>query len=179
MRYLFWLWPEGTIPAETCDEWISRYKDEVDIGTVGGGNVNLDLRRSKTCFPTDLDVQDTLNRYIHSANRQAFGVDVNTYIECQFTMYEGTDEGCYGWHKDSLLGASKTMFDRKLTAVTLLSDPSDFVGGEFSLMQVDEQPEIGRGSVLVFPSFLVHQVAPVTQGTRFSMVAWAEGPHWR
>lgn len=32
-----------------------------------------------------------------------------------------------------------------------------------------------RGSVIVFPSFVYHQVTPVTFGTRYSLVAWCLG----
>ena len=32
-----------------------------------------------------------------------------------------------------------------------------------------------RGSIIVFPSHLYHQVTPVTTGTRYSLVAWNLG----
>ena len=36
-----------------------------------------------------------------------------------------------------------------------------------------------QGSVLVFPSYLVHRVSEITKGTRRSLVNWIEGPRWR
>jgi len=36
-----------------------------------------------------------------------------------------------------------------------------------------------QGTALIFPSFIVHKVNPVTKGTRHSLVAWIEGPKWR
>jgi PKHD-type hydroxylase len=32
-----------------------------------------------------------------------------------------------------------------------------------------------QGSVIVFPSYIYHQVTPVTEGTRYSLVMWTLG----
>jgi PKHD-type hydroxylase len=37
----------------------------------------------------------------------------------------------------------------------------------------------GRGTFLVFPSFMLHRVTPVTRGTRWSLVAWFGGKRWQ
>jgi predicted 2-oxoglutarate/Fe(II)-dependent dioxygenase YbiX len=34
---------------------------------------------------------------------------------------------------------------------------------------------LSRGTVIVFPSFVWHKVAPVTKGTRYSLVNWSLG----
>ena len=34
---------------------------------------------------------------------------------------------------------------------------------------------INKGDVVVFPSYFLHRVSPVTKGTRYSVVAWAVG----
>ena len=36
-----------------------------------------------------------------------------------------------------------------------------------------------RGSIIVFPSFCWHRVAPVTKGTRYSLVMWNLGRPFR
>jgi len=36
-----------------------------------------------------------------------------------------------------------------------------------------------QGSIIVFPSFLHHQVTPVTSGTRYSLVLWVLGPPFK
>jgi PKHD-type hydroxylase len=75
------------------------------------------------------------------------------------------------------------MNHRKLSMTIQLSEPNEYEGGEFEI-----DPEFGvldqavikqRGTVLVFPSFLRHRVAPVTSGIRRSLVCWAEGPKFR
>ena len=64
-----------------------------------------------------------------------------------------------------------------------LSDGDEYEGGEFHLRDGSGQdlPNniYDRGSVLVFPSFLLHRVTPVTSGTRKTLVAWFEGKRFR
>lgn len=33
-----------------------------------------------------------------------------------------------------------------------------------------------KGTVIIFPSYLLHRVTPVTKGIRRSLVLWIEGP---
>ena len=35
--------------------------------------------------------------------------------------------------------------------------------------------DLNKGDVVVFPSYFLHRVSPVTKGTRYSVVAWAVG----
>jgi PKHD-type hydroxylase len=72
---------------------------------------------------------------------------------------------------------------RKLSVTISLSDPKDYDGGnlKFDLGphredRYHECVEIRpRGSIIVFPSHVYHQVTPVTRGTRYSLVAWNLG----
>jgi len=36
-----------------------------------------------------------------------------------------------------------------------------------------------KGSIIVFPSHIYHQVKPVTEGTRYSLVIWCLGKPFR
>ena len=67
-----------------------------------------------------------------------------------------------------------------------LSHPDDYENGDFQIKnfygnELTEHKESlrNRGTVIVFPSFLEHQVTPVTKGTRYSLVQWYRGPDWR
>lgn len=179
MRYMTWQWPAGTLPATVCDDWISRFSTRVDTGLISNNVSDSNVRRSKVFFVEDDDVQNTMLGFIREANRQAFGADISS-IECQFARYDSEDQGFYDWHLDIGFGDSNLALERKISAVILLSDVSEFSGGEFSFATEHGKPVgLGKGSVVTFPSFLAHRVAPVTKGTRYSMVAWAEGSPWR
>ena len=52
---------------------------------------------------------------------------------------------------------------------------SDFEGGDFQISGLTTHA-LEEGSIVVFPSFLEHRVAPVTKGIRYSLVVWFLGP---
>ena len=39
--------------------------------------------------------------------------------------------------------------------------------------------EMNKGDIVVFPSYLMHRVTPVTRGERYSLVAWACGEQFK
>lgn len=75
---------------------------------------------------------------------------------------------------------------RKLSISIGLND--EYEGGEFEIQNfkgsVNEPYDIKRfrlkkRSAIVFPSFQLHKVHPVTSGERKAVVAWFFGPKWR
>jgi len=115
---------------------------------------------------------------VSHANMMAFGFDISMCAQLQFTEY--TEGQFYAVHADESLIHPKrdSMFDRKLSISILLVNPLEFSGGD--LVIVGEKVELPRrGSAVVFPSFLQHEVTPVTSGVRKSLVSWIQGPMWR
>jgi len=90
----------------------------------------------------------------------------------QFTEYVAPD-GHYGKHIDKRLNAEV----RKLSAVVQLTNPDNYEGGDLLLHLGDDPDPAPRaqGSVTIFPSYVLHEVTPVTSGTRHSLVAWVTG----
>lgn len=125
---------------------------------------------------------DLIWKYCIEANRNAYGFDVNYVSDIQYTKYYGNTNDKYDWHIDTFW-ANGTTYDRKLSFVLQLSDPSDYEGGSFEFDPQIPQPNSvdlrRRGTVIVFPSFLRHRVTPVISGTRKSLVSWIEGPKFR
>jgi PKHD-type hydroxylase len=82
----------------------------------------------------------------------------------------------YGWHLDYGGGIS-----RKLSLAIQLTDPSEYEGGNLQIMTSGEPQNMRkqRGLIAVFPSYVLHQVTPVTQGSRQSLVAWVSGPAFK
>ncbi len=67
---------------------------------------------------------------------------------------------------------------RKLSMSIVLN--SDFEGGDFEInMDGKKSPRLEKGSIIVFPSFMEHRVAPVTKGIRYSLVTWFVGPPFK
>ena len=136
-----------------------------------------DIRETKVAWVKDPQLRQTCNDYFLEANRNAFNFIVDFLPDIQFAEYE---KGCfYTWHHD-INWDSSSLYDRKLSIIIQLSDPSTYEGGNFEFKEL-EQPQGFRdqGSVLVFPSYNVHRVTEVTEGVRNSIVCWMEGPRWR
>jgi PKHD-type hydroxylase len=73
---------------------------------------------------------------------------------------------------------------RKLSMTINLNKPGEYDGGNLKFdfgphaqgQRFHECVEIRpQGSIIVFPSYVYHQVTPVTRGTRYSLVLWSIG----
>ena len=114
-------------------------------------------------------------------NLNHFGFDGVTLTEqAQFTEYP--KKGFYDWHMDlNAFGASGENPIRKISMTCLLSDPSEFTGGELMFSDAGQQKplDLKQGQAIFFASFLRHKVAPVKKGIRRSMVMWFGGPPFK
>jgi PKHD-type hydroxylase len=128
---------------------------------------------------------ERMNKLIASLNDQFYGFELNGYDSFQYTSYNAEESGTYHWHTDTCFGLDglpQGMIEpRKLSLTLLLND--DFEGGEFMINLGNEahaiQVEIPKGRAILFPSFIIHSVKPVTKGFRKSIVIWVTGPKFR
>ena len=97
--------------------------------------------------------------------------------DLQYTRYND-DSSYYGWHIDGQVKSDNP--PRKLSMTIQLSDPSEYEGGDFQIngSQLHTLPK-QKGLSILFPSYTLHQVTPVTKGIRRSLVVWLCGPAFR
>ena len=85
--------------------------------------------------------------------------------------------GGYGAHVDNaLMGQGQNRMRSDLSFTLFLSDPHSYEGGELSLdlpAGVQKLKPIA-GDMVLYPSTLIHQVEPVTDGERLVAVGWIE-----
>ena len=109
-------------------------------------------------------------------NGTYFGFDVAFArpIALQYTEYPAG--AFYTSHVDMFFRHGGFM-ERKLGFSMLLSRPDEFTGGELVIENepVREDLQQATGALIVFPSFVPHEVRPVASGTRISLVGWFEG----
>ena len=112
-------------------------------------------------------------------NTNHFGFDGMELTEpAQFTEYP--KGGFYDWHMDSDTSFVHEPTVRKISMTCLLSDPSEFKGGELEFMDKGKRPnDLQQGQANFFASFLRHRVAPVKKGIRRSLVMWFGGPPFK
>ena len=74
---------------------------------------------------------------------------------------------------------------RKVSLTVQLSDPSEYEGGDLEISKGGLSEDSGykmhrgKGTVVIFPSYMMHRVTPVTRGTRRSFVLWVGGSHYK
>jgi PKHD-type hydroxylase len=128
----------------------------------------------------NLWILDRVAFEMETLNNQFYNFNLYGFNSLQFTSY--SPGGYYKWHMDTILGPQTNPEPpRKLSATILLND--NYEGGQFEFYtgytDKAETPELKKGSIVVFPSFMYHRVAPVTKGTRHSLVAWCLGPQFK
>ena len=179
-------WWEGAFNDKELD-WLQERAVKSDQRAQVGGNPDAEhlakIRRSHiswiSCNDETRWVFDKLAHVISSLNSQFYRFDLTGFGEAlQLTNYDQSENGMYGWHQDY---GSKRSISRKLSAVLQLTDPAQYEGGNLQVMTGGTPMNVRkqRGLIAVFPSYILHQVTPVTQGSRQSLVAWLSGPAFR
>jgi PKHD-type hydroxylase len=119
-------------------------------------------------------IHEKITQAMLSLNERFFKFNLYGFVEpLQFTRYDAPS-GCFGMHIDRI----ENGVPRKLSITVQLTDPDTYEGGDLAL-HLGGTPLNSmrtRGSLIVFPSFVGHEVLPVTKGTRHSIVGWVAGP---
>lgn len=110
-----------------------------------------------------------------SANHFNWQFDITHSDQAEFLTYPAG--GRYQSHMDTFLQHGEVC--RKLTVLAFLND--DFKGGRFYIQDGHEKtyPPQSKGTVLVFPSFMLHGVEDVEEGVRYSAVCWMVGKFFK
>jgi len=95
-----------------------------------------------------------------------------------FNRYGG-ESNFYGPHVDGAILHSQSdgQWVRTDVSCTLfLSEPHEYEGGELSIQDTygTQKIKLAAGDLVIYPGTSVHQVTPVTQGTRLASFFWIE-----
>jgi PKHD-type hydroxylase len=95
-----------------------------------------------------------------------------------FNRYTGA-HNAFGNHVDNAIrthAATAQHLRTDLSFTLFLSDPASYTGGE--LIIEDGYPsqsiKLAAGDLILYPSYVLHRVEPVTQGTRYACVSWVQ-----
>ena len=175
--------PNALTPAE-CDALVTLCQSArmQDAGLVR--QTAHTIRRAELVWLDDLPqaswVMDRIVRLVADANRDAFQFDLAEFAESpQVARYTAERAGHFDWHSD--IGAGPQAAKRKLTIVVQLSDPTAYDNAVLEIRpdaNIIQAPR-DKGTAILFPSFVLHRVTPVTRGTRWSLTLWSHGPKFR
>jgi PKHD-type hydroxylase len=121
-----------------------------------------------------------LEQVVQRLNAQYYKYDLYSDLQerLQYTVYESSSGAHYSWHVDQ---GAPVRYARKLSLSLQLSASSDYEGCdlEFEFGDGIVCGPRSRGTVVVFSSYVLHRVSPITSGTRKSLVAWVSGPDFK
>lgn len=175
--YSFW---KNAFTKEECQTIINIAKDK---GLIKGKTTGeSDVRDSKISWLYPNDKMDWVFRRITditlNLNERFFKFDLFGINEgLQFTNYEAPS-GKYGKHIDRAVNIAV----RKLSISIQLTNPEDYEGGELKLYDGEENGTVmdkSQGTLILFPSYVLHEVMPVTKGERNSLVTWVTGKQFK
>ena len=158
--------------------WDVKHAEEAKLT---GGAVDDALRKT-TIMGIDNNeanawLYNRLAEFALRCNNEHYYFDLQGFYEPLQLMRYGSEDH-FDWHLDFGPGAHS---ERKLSITVQLSDEDAYEGGDLEFMVNKEYVKAPReqGTVIVFPSFIMHRVTPVTKGTRESIVGWIAGPPFR
>lgn len=171
--FAFW---ENAFTKEECDKIIKIGKNKkMKLATVLGEDQSI--RSSNITwlyFADDMEwVFKRVTDIVLNLNERFFNFDLFGLGEgFQFTHYEAPN-GKFGKHIDR--GAN--FITRKLSLSIQLTDPKTYEGGELVIYESEKGGGVpkGQGTLILFPSFMLHEVTPVTKNERYSLVSWVTG----
>jgi hypothetical protein len=172
---------EDMLTHNLCDAILKEYAvtDEwIDTGTKGG--IRKDIRSATTILmSTDpvISLNESVRRKLDKYVFASAGAAIRRYNErfpmCNIEQDSGYEllryqtGQFYTIHVDSFKEVP-----RAVSCSFTLND--EYEGGEFSFFNGEIKVKAPKGSALMFPSNFMypHEILPVTNGTRYSIVTW-------
>ena len=155
-------------------------REKATIEDRGKSEISDDIRITHTAWivhnPETNWIYDRLWRIGYHLNQTSYRLDLTGLSEqLQYTIYESSEAGHYDWHVDH---TTITPVPRKLSLVLQLSDPAGYEGCTLEIRAANsiERAPMERGTVIAFPSYVLHRVTPIRTGRRRSLVSWISGP---
>ena len=177
--YPYWVF-KNDIDKDICNKIISYGKNKWKKAKVGNSidtaQLNKELRITDVAFCSEEWLFDLVWHYLNTANINSnWNFQIDSCEAMQIAKYE--ENGHYDFHQDGngfTKNTSKDKFTmnktRKLSMTIVLNNY--YEGGAFEFFAETRLIKEKAGTVIVFPSYSVHRVKPVTKGTRYSLVVW-------
>ena len=162
--------------SEECDEIISvgDSLEKIDGTITTDLVVDNSMRKCKISWLSQNPSTDWIYRKLFDGCHKTnfWKLDIRGYRDSiQYTTYSEKGD-FYDFHSDTGPG----MNHRKISMTVSLSDPDDYIGGDFEFREHGIIPKMKRGDAIMFPSWKQHKIHPITHGIRKTLVVWIAGP---
>ena len=133
---------------------------------------------SKAGWIEDRVVSTFLASKIKQCNSEMYSFNLSQFSECvEYREFDETYKNTSDW----IMDVQGKNLQRKLSAIMFLSDPSEYEGGELWMITSTGTHMVNKkekGTIIVFPSYLLYRINEVRKGTLKVLACWAEGPNF-
>lgn len=115
-------------------------------------------------------VTDTLARRLLPEMKKAFHFEPARFEGFKIIRYDGKEQGFFGPHRDN---NTREVAQRRFALTLNLNDPATYQGGALRFLEYSGdfyRPQ--QGEALVFSCSNLHEVTPVTRGTRYVLITF-------
>ena len=173
------------IPAMLTREELARVRQSLDAADWADGRETVgaqgaQVKRNEQ-LPDRSPLKDELGRIVLAAlekNPLFFAAALPLRVlPPRFNRYQGG--GAYGFHVDGSVmraGDGRTFVRSDISCTLFLNEPDEYTGGELVISDLygEHKVKLPAGDMVLYPSSSLHQVTPVTQGTRFASFFWVQ-----
>jgi len=155
-------WAQGYAPG-------ALYREKIK------GNREIPLQMSENSRAADEHMRAITNKIMESQfiRDRSFP---KSLVNPRFNLYQ--DRGFYGKHADSaFMGGARRQVRTDISLTIFLTDPESYDGGELVMDYASgnrQSIKEAKGTLVFYPSGVMHQVLPVTRGRRVAFVGWIE-----
>lgn len=199
-----WYINECTTPSHICAdnafadsdikkiiELSKNYKqEESEIINIDGVPESSKEVRSAKVSGLEIDndtfwLYNNISFLIDDINKKSYQYNIDYFDTLMVVEYDGKESGHYSKHMDASFDVNDKFALRKLSFVMQLSDENSYEGGDLILYPGvnHEKSKIciprKKGTIVIFPSRIIHEVTPVTSGIRHSLITWIYGPKFK
>ena len=184
-NYIFW---KKFLSEQECDKIVEENQTNLKDAMIGWGDderISTD-RKTNVRFisqnsPTKPLIEKIIERIGFTAQKY-YGCSLTSVEPVQYAEYE---KGMfYSWHVDSNMKLNDIgLCTRDISASLILNKSTEYTGSSLQFITADSvskdnilTPEDAKdqeqGTLIIFPSSMIHQVTKVTSGIRKSLVLW-------
>jgi len=136
-----------------------------------------EVKHNQQLPPEHAEVQDGVRLVLEALKRNALfhhSAFPRRAFAPMFSRYEAGMS--YGEHVDNAILLTPAQMRTDVAVTLFLSEPDSYDGGELVINTGHEerQVKLPAGSLVTYPPYFLHRVAPVTRGVRLAAVTWVE-----
>jgi predicted 2-oxoglutarate/Fe(II)-dependent dioxygenase YbiX len=174
---------KNILSNEECQILIKQLDDNIknavhgftsSYNSMGGASIKL-----KDNISINNKVKERFKENIKILN-ESYKYELNDFNSISFSLTKYVEGAFLPTHMDLITSEDNPNYEklikRKLVIITLLNEPSDFVGGELSInLEQKNKLKFEKGEAICFPAFFPHGLSKITSGERYILMVIVEG----